>query len=172
MLCYNYIVNGTRSTTEKANFTLKKNERERLGKFVALSRKKGLKLTPQRMIIFRILSESDGHLSTDDVYQKAKKDCPMISATTIYRNLEKLVGVGLLSYLERSGTAIRYDANPVEHHHFICGCCGSVRDIYLKTVKYELDREKSSLGRAKIDISELYLHGVCQDCLDDLPNSR
>jgi Fur family peroxide stress response transcriptional regulator len=172
MVCYNYTVSGTRSKTKKANFALKKNERERLGKFIALSRKKGLKLTPQRIIIFRILSELDGHLSADDVYQRAKKDCPMISATTVYRNLEKLVGVGLLSYLERSGTAVRYDANPAEHHHFICGRCESVRDIYLKAVKYELDREKSSLGRAKIDISKLYLHGVCQDCLDDLSNSR
>jgi Fe2+ or Zn2+ uptake regulation protein len=172
MLCYNYIVNNNRSKTEKGSFLLQKDKRERLDKFVALSRKNGLRLTPQRMIIFRILSESDGHMSAEDVYQKAKKDCPMISTTTVYRNLEKLVGVGLLSYLERSGTAIRYDANPEEHHHFICGCCGSVRDIYLKTVKYELNREKSSLGGAKIDAPELHLHGVCQDCLRDLPNSH
>ncbi len=125
-----------------------------------------------RIIIFRILSESDRHMSADDMYQRAKKECPMLSATTVYCNLEKLVGVGLLSYLERSGTAIRCDANPEEHHHFIHGKCGSVHDIYLKTVKYELDREKSSLRGAKIYALELHLQGVCHDCLEGLPKLR
>jgi Fur family peroxide stress response transcriptional regulator len=171
-VCYNYIVNRIRSKTGKRVFSLKENRQERLDRFITLSRKKGLKLTPQRMVIFRILSESGGHLRADEVYQKAKKNCPMISATTVYRNLERLVNVGLLSYLERSGTAILYDANPEEHHHFICTRCGSVRDIYLKTVKYELDGEKSSLGRYKVETPELHLHGICQDCLGYSPGLR
>jgi Fur family peroxide stress response transcriptional regulator len=120
------------------------------------------------MVIFRILSESEKHLTADEVYQKAKKDYPMLSATTVYRNLEQLVKLGLLSHLELSGKALRYDANLEEHHHFICSSCGSVRDIYLKKVNYELDMEKSSLSKARINNPELHLHGVCQDCLEGL----
>jgi Fur family peroxide stress response transcriptional regulator len=143
-------------------------KQEKLQKLVSLSRKKGLKLTPQRMIIFRVLSELDRHLTADEVYQKAKKDYPMLSAATVYRNLEQMVNAGLLSHLSLGGIAMKYDTNLEEHHHFICTSCGRIHDIYLTKVTYELDKKKSSLGKAKIDAPELYLHGVCEDCLERL----
>ena len=143
------------------------NKEERLNKLVALSREKGLILTPQRMAIFRILSESDKHLTADEVYQKARKDYPMLSAATVYRNMEQMVSSGLLSNLGRSGAAMKYDTNLEEHHHFVCSHCGKVYDVYLSKVTYELDMEKTRLGDAKIDVSELYLYCVCEDCLNN-----
>ncbi|GIW48204.1 MAG: transcriptional repressor [Deltaproteobacteria bacterium] len=140
--------------------------KEKLQKLITLSRKKGLKLTPQRMAIFRIISESDKHLSADEIYQKAKKDYPMLSAATVYRNLEQLVSAGLLSHLSLGGTAMKYDSNMEEHHHFICNRCGKVQDIYLKKVTYELDTEKTYLDEFEVFGPELYLHGVCKDCLE------
>ena len=90
----------------------------------------------------------------------------MLSAATVYRNMEQMVSSGLVTNLGRSGAAMKYDTNLEEHHHFICSRCGRVHDVYLSNVSYELDMEKSLLGDAKIDVSELYLHGVCQDCLN------
>lgn len=144
---------------------MRKHKKKELEKFADLSRKKGLKLTPQRMVIFRILSESGKHLCADEIYQKAKKEYPMLSATTIYRNLESMVSAGLLSHLRVGGTAVRYDTNLDDHHHFVCNKCRKVQDIYLTDVKYELNTEKSLIGKAKIDSSELFLRGVCEDCL-------
>lgn len=142
------------------------NKEEKLQRMVDSSHEKGLKLTPQRMAIFRILSESDKHLTADEVYQKAREDYPMLSAATVYRNMEQMVSSGLLSHLGRKGTAMKYDSNLEEHHHFICSHCRKVSDIYLGKVSYELDLEKSRLGDAKIEASELYLYGACEDCLD------
>jgi Fur family peroxide stress response transcriptional regulator len=144
---------------------LGKNRSERLEKLVASSREKGLKLTPQRMIIFRILSESDAHMTSDEVYQKARKEYPMISAATVYRNMERMVKAGLLSHMGRSGSAVKYDTNLEEHHHFVCNRCGKVRDIYLEKIKYEVDEKRSGLLNAKIESPELYLRGICEDCL-------
>ena len=90
----------------------------------------------------------------------------MLSAATVYRNMEQMVNAGLLSHLGRSGNAMRYDTNPDDHHHFVCNGCGKVNDVYLKKVSYELDMEKSPLADARIDVPELYLHGVCKDCLE------
>ena len=141
------------------------NEQDRLQRLINLSREKGLKLTPQRMVIFRILSKADQHLTVDEVYQKAKEEHPMLSPATVYRNMEQMVNTGLLSHLGRSRNAMRYDTNLDEHHHFVCSDCGKIYDVYLKKVTYEPDTEKSPLVDARIDTAELYLHGVCKDCL-------
>ncbi len=132
---------------------------------VQLLRKRGLKMTPQRMVILNILSRTEKHLTADEVYQEAKKTYPMLSATTVYRNLEDMVGAGLLSHFKYSGSAMRYDTNIEQHHHFICTRCGSVKDIYLKTIDYDVDTKKFALDRFRIDGSELYLNGVCEGCL-------
>jgi len=60
---------------------------------------------------------------------------------------------------------MKYDSNAEEHHHFICNHCGMVFDIYIERFNYELDAGRSRLGKAKVDVSEIYLHGVCEDCL-------
>ena len=145
--------------------TLKGNMKERLANSVQLLRNKGLKLTPQRMVILNILSQPEKHLTADEVYQEAKKIYPMLSTTTVYRNLEDMVGAGLLSHFRHCGTAMRYDANIEKHHHFMCTQCGNVRDVYLKEITYDVDAEKSPLNRFRIDGSELFLSGVCEGCL-------
>jgi len=145
---------------------LGKSRPEKLEKLVASSREKGLKLTPQRMVIFRIISESNAHLTSDEVYQKARKEYPMLSAATVYRNMEQMVKAGLLSHLGRSGSAMKYDTNLEEHHHFICNRCGKVHDIYLEKIKYKVDEKRSGLLNAKIESPELYLRGICEDCLE------
>jgi Fe2+ or Zn2+ uptake regulation protein len=71
----------------------------------------------------------------------------------------------LLFILGVEANAMRYDTNLDEHHHFVCSACGNVYDVYLKKVTYEPDMDKSPLAEARIDAIELYLHGVCKDCL-------
>ncbi|HSE83031.1 MAG TPA: transcriptional repressor [Thermodesulfobacteriota bacterium] len=144
----------------------------KLEKLIQSLRNKGLKLTPQRMVIFNILSGSEKHFTADEVYQEAKKIYTMLSATTVYRNLEEMVGAGLLSHFRYSGSAMRYDTNIEQHHHFICTRCGGVKDIYLKTIDYDVDTEKFALDRFRIDGSELYLNGVCEGCLEDSDNDK
>lgn len=136
----------------------------KLEKLMEKSRVKGLKLTPQRMVIFHILSEDDRHITADEVYQKARAEYPMLSPATVYRNMEQLVEAGLLTHLDLGGPSTRYDTNLDDHHHFVCEKCGKVTDVYLKDIRYELDPEKSDLSDVRIDSPQLYLHGVCGEC--------
>ena len=136
-----------------------------LEKLVLLSKKKGLKLTPQRMVIFRILSESNQHVTVDEVYQRASVEYPMLSPATVYRNMEQMVDAGLLSRLDLGGTSMRYDTNLDEHHHFVCSKCGKVTDVYLDKVNYKLDESRSQLGKAQINSLDLHLQGTCGECL-------
>ncbi len=138
---------------------------DNLEKIVGLSKEKGLKLTPQRMVIFRILSECNQHVTVDEVYQRARVEYPMLSPATVYRNMEQMVDTGLLTHLELSGTSMRYDTNLDEHHHFVCTKCGKVSDVYLDKVNYKLDQRRSHLGNAQINSLDLHLQGICGECL-------
>lgn len=136
----------------------------KLEQLITKSKEKGLKLTPQRKVIFDILAESNRHLTVDDIYQKAKTVYPMLSPATVYRNVEQMVDAGLLTHLELSGASMRYDTNLEEHHHFVCDKCGKVFDLYLKDFSYEVDSEKSHLDDVRVDSKQLYLHGACREC--------
>jgi Fur family peroxide stress response transcriptional regulator len=139
-------------------------ETNNLEKLLSLSKEKGLKLTPQRMVIFRILSESNQHVTVDQVYQKASAEYPMLSPATVYRNMEQMVDAGLLTRLDLGGSSMRYDTNLDEHHHFVCSKCGKVSDVYLEDIQYKMDANRSHLEKAKINSLDLHLQGICEEC--------
>lgn len=140
-------------------------ENNNLEKLVSRSKEKGLKLTPQRMVIFRILSECNQHVTVDQVYQRASVEYPMLSPATVYRNMEQMVESNLLKHLDLGGTSMRYDTNLEKHHHFVCTKCGVVSDVYLDKVNYSLDETRSHLGKAQINSLDLHLQGICGECV-------
>jgi Fur family transcriptional regulator, peroxide stress response regulator len=140
-------------------------ETNNLEKLLSLSKEKGLKLTPQRMVIFRILSECNQHVTVDQVYQKASAEYPMLSPATVYRNMEQMVESYLLKHLDLGGSSMRYDTNLEEHHHFVCTECGVVCDVYLDNINYSLDESRSPLGKVQINSLDLHLQGTCGECL-------
>jgi Fe2+ or Zn2+ uptake regulation protein len=127
---------------------------------------RGVRLTPQRDVLLRVLSETMGHPTADDVLKKVRKVLPTVSHATVYRNLQELVSAGLIGTLERSGAAVKFEINPDYHHHFMCGRCGQVWDVYLDQVAVRLDRKRSRLTGFRIDRREVQLHGLCARCRD------
>jgi Fur family peroxide stress response transcriptional regulator len=121
-------------------------------------------MTPQRAILLRVLSQTRTHPTADEVYRKVRRHLPSVSHATVYRNLQELVRARLIATLERAGGAVQYDANPDDHHHFVCMRCGAVSDIYLKDVEYAIDRARSAKTPARVDRAELQLHGICEAC--------
>jgi Fe2+ or Zn2+ uptake regulation protein len=125
---------------------------------------RGLRLTPQRDMLLRVLSEMTGHPTADDLVQKVRAVLPSVSHATVYRNLQELVRAGLLGMLERAGGAVQFEINPDDHHHFVCRKCARVWDVYLADVGFRVDRRKSHLKGFKIDHGEVQLHGLCAHC--------
>jgi Fur family peroxide stress response transcriptional regulator len=124
----------------------------------------GLRMTPQRVVLLRVLSQTRTHPTADDLYKKVRRHLPSVSPATVYLNLQELVRARLIATLERAGSAVRYDANPDDHHHFVCTTCGAVSDIYLKDVGYAVDVKRSMASPARIDRADLQLHGLCAGC--------
>ena len=91
--------------------------------------KEGIKLTPQRLEVFRAVKDLKNHPSVEEVYRTARKRLPTISQDTVYRTLALFEALGLVdSFGSRDGT-LRYDPDTSPHHHFICKRCKSVSDF-------------------------------------------
>jgi Fur family peroxide stress response transcriptional regulator len=125
---------------------------------------RGLRLTPQRDVLLRALSNTTGHPTADDLVGKVRAVLPTVSHATVYRNVQELVRAGLIGTLERSGAAVQFEINPDHHHHFLCRQCGQVWDVYLDHVDVRLDRRRSRLSGFRIDRRDVQLHGMCARC--------
>jgi len=123
-----------------------------------------LRLTPQRDVLLRALSETRGHPTADELVRTVRRVLPSVSHATVYRNVQALVREGLIGTLDRAGGAVQFEVNPEDHHHFVCRRCGRVWDVYLDEVGIRVDRRRSRLHGFRIDRREVQLHGLCSRC--------
>lgn len=136
---------------------------ERYGRLRDDCRSRRLRITPQRDALLRVLSRAGHHPTADELYRGVRRRLPSVSPATVYRNVQQLAEAGIISTLHRSGAA-QYDANPEEHHHFVCETCGSVVDIYLARVSYRVDVRRSPLNGTVVDGCDVQLRGRCARC--------
>lgn len=94
-----------------------------------LFRAQGLKGTPQRQAIFRILHESSGHPTAEAVHAAVAGDMPTISLRTVYQTLNDLAAMGELVALDLGTGSSRFDPTLDGHHHLVCDRCGRVTDV-------------------------------------------
>lgn len=130
----------------------------------AEARRRRLRLTPQRDVLLRVLAGFTHHPTADELYRRVRTHMPSVSPATVYRNVQTLVGAGVISKLERAGGPVRYDANLDEHHHFICERCRRVFDVYLRDVSWRAQPRTSGIAGARVSSCQIHLHGVCASC--------
>lgn len=138
--------------------------KRRMSEFTELSREQGIKVTPQRLAVYRIVLASESHPGPEEVYRKIRREFPSISLDTVYRTLWLLTELGLVNTVGPRRESVRFDANLGRHHHFECVRCGAIRDF----VNRELDAlqtppEASAFGRP--ESMRVEVRGVCADCL-------
>ena len=129
-----------------------------------LAASRGLRMTPQRAVLLGVISRTRNHPTADELFRRVRRELPTVSHATVYRNLQELVQTGIIATLERAGSAVRYETNADDHHHFICSRCGDVTDVYLQGVAFRIDKTRSPAAPSRVDRAELQLHGVCAAC--------
>lgn len=92
-------------------------------------RARGLKVTPQRQAIFRVLHGSQVHPTAEAVHAELVREMPTISLRTVYQTLNDLVGMGELLSLDLGTGSARFDPSLEAHHHLVCDMCGKVTDL-------------------------------------------
>ena len=95
-----------------------------------LFRARGLKVTPQRQAIFRVLHGETAHPTAEWVYDAVSESMPTISLRTVYQTLNDLAAMGEVHALDLGTGSARFDPNIDDHHHLVCDQCGRVVDVY------------------------------------------
>jgi Fur family peroxide stress response transcriptional regulator len=130
---------------------------------IQLFNQKGLKITPQRRLIFELLDEDISHPTAEELYQRVISRMPDVSQTTVYNTLRELVELGEVSLVENlSQTGARFDTNTGPHHHLFCMNCHTLDDIErdFPDIKLTLEEAKGY----QIVKSQVTFYGICQEC--------
>ncbi len=128
---------------------------------VELFARSNIRLTPQRIGVYRYLIENRNHPTVDTVYNFLKSDNPSLSKTTIYNTVDTLEAAGLLRLIRASEGEVHLDAFMEQHGHFICEHCGEIFDFALDGC-----RLPDILNQFEIHNYEVRASGVCSECFE------
>ena len=132
--------------------------------FEGLCRKAGLKLTHQRLEIYRELASTYDHPAAEDVYRRVQKRIPTISIDTVYRTLFTFEHFGLADRVHAFDDKARFDANVSPHQHLACARCRSIRDFDWEAFdKMKPPAKTKKWG--KVESKHAVLKGLCKECL-------
>jgi Fur family peroxide stress response transcriptional regulator len=137
---------------------------KQLGAFTKVCRRKDLRLTPQRLEIFKRLAQATDHPTAEKLHQRLMELMPTLSLDTVYRTLGTFLEIGLISKVETIESQARFEVSEVQHHHLICEQCKKIIDFEWKQVDDAvLPDEIQSLGN--FERKNVVVYGTCQDCL-------
>ncbi len=135
----------------------------RMDAFQARCREEGLRITPQRMAIYKALLETDQHPSAETVFRQVRRSLPTISLDTVNRTLLTLSDMGLALVVEGSGDAKRFDAEMSSHQHFRCVKCRRIIDFHYEPFD-QIHVPENLVARFTVLRTTAYIEGVCDRC--------
>ena len=124
----------------------------------------GYRLTPQRMMIVAAVEGSDDHISAEEIYTRVKAQYPHMNISTIYRTLELLERLGLVTETDMGEGRVRYhSADKGHHHHLVCQKCGAIIDLD-ETLLFPLKDTLRQKYDFEADLRHLAIFGRCLKC--------
>lgn len=124
----------------------------------------GYRLTPQRIMVLSAIEDSDDHISAEEIYAQIVAKYPQVNISTVYRTLELLKRLSLVTETNLGGGRVRYHSvEKGHHHHLVCQECGAIIDLdesVLSSLKDTLRREYKFIA----DLRHLAILGHCANC--------
>jgi Fur family peroxide stress response transcriptional regulator len=131
--------------------------------FIQICQEHHLKVTPQRIAVYKVLLDSNAHPKADAVYQSVKREHPNISFDTVNRTLQTFAEVGIVDVVEIFRGPKRFDMNVTNHHHLHCTQCGKVCDFYNRTYD-NLEIPATVREQFQVISKRVVLKGICKAC--------
>lgn len=130
---------------------------------VARFKENGLKITPQRLAILKLLEGNRTHPTAEDIFNTLKGEYPNLSFTTVYNILNSIKEVGGIQELLIDRERAHYDPDTSPHHHIICTRCGRLMDVFYREtfeprVPDEIREEFQVTGH------QINFFGICRKC--------
>ena len=129
-------------------------------------REQGYRLTPQRIMILAAIEKSEHHISAEEIYAQIVSRYPNVNISTVYRTLELLKKLGLVTESDMGEGRVRYHpAEKGHHHHLVCRECGTITDLD-ESLLTPLKNALLSKYRFTADLRHLAILGRCTSCED------
>ena len=131
--------------------------------FIQACRERGLNVTYQRMLIYRVLSQNRNHPSAEEIYHQVRQEYPAISLATVYKTLETFAEHNLITKVTQLHDQARFDGETRPHHHLLCVHCKRIVDIYDEQLN-GLEIPESCRQRFQILGYRIQFEGICPEC--------
>jgi len=138
-------------------------KKDRILEFRRLCREQSERCTVQRRVILEAVLDLDNHPSADQIYVAVKSRLPGIARTTIYRNLEHLARMGMITKACHPGRVARFDPRLDLHHHLVCLHCNEFIDFEDDGLNKLPIPDTSAFGFEVTD-HRVQLRGICKKC--------
>ena len=136
----------------------------RLERMLDRLKERGLRVTPQRLEVLRILSAGDGHPSVDEIHALVRAKFPTTSLATTYKTVALLKELGEILELGFPDGSNRYDGHkPYAHPHVICTRCRTIMDPDLSMLR-DMEEEVARETGFRIMTHRLDFFGLCPEC--------
>jgi Fur family ferric uptake transcriptional regulator len=126
-------------------------------------RAQGYRVTPQRQLVLEAVT-SLGHATPEEVAAAVQRTASGVNLSTVYRTLDLLEQIGLVSHTHLGhGAPTYHSALDAEHVHLVCRECGGVTEADPDVVHGVVDRLDAELG-FQADVRHLAVFGICREC--------
>lgn len=127
-------------------------------------RERGVRVTPQRALIWRVLVESGRHFTAEEVFERAKRDLPGLELSTVYRTLEALENAGLVADSRLPEGPRVFEAHPDDHSHLVCEECGGISHPDAETERTVFEILGRGSGGFQVRGMHVVARGTCAEC--------
>ncbi len=131
---------------------------------VEILRGAGMRATPGRIELIDVLAKEKGPLTVKEIQEKLPR---LLNEVTLYRALESLVEIGLVTHVDLQHGHAHFElaATRKHHHHLVCTGCGAIEDFVNETCESLLVNvaKKSTLFKVAVSHS-MEIFGLCQNC--------
>ena len=138
--------------------------KQQIDRFQDACRQQNLRLTPQRLEIYRELAQASDHPSAEQLYQRLHDRMPTLSLDTIYRTLATFVQHGMVNRVETIESQARFEVVNARHHHLICERCKKIIDFDWAPID-QLDLPPEVQQWGEVYSKNVVVYGVCKECL-------
>jgi Fur family ferric uptake transcriptional regulator len=134
-------------------------------------RQQGYRLTPQREMIVEAVAHAGRHVTAEEIHEQVRTRTSAINVATVYRTLDLLVELGLISRTDFGAGKVSY-ASPIHgpHCHLVCRRCGCVIEADCDVIK-ALERQIETQYGFAAEMHHFAVSGLCAECKSRLSSS-
>ena len=115
-------------------------------------------------MILRAVEEAASHISAEEIYAQVHAHYPQMNISTVYRTLELVKKLGLVTETDMGDGRVRYHCmGKGHHHHLVCQKCGEIIDVE-ESIVSPLWAEIQRKYNFKVDMKHVAFFGLCPRC--------